>query len=537
MTSPGWPLAERSMLRAGVAAGLVAFYLLTAPHNHSTALDSYGFAYWISEYSVTEVPELRLFLWIVAMQGVYSAASWLAADPDPFALFAVVNAIQTAAATVLLERLLASRFALSASAAWLTALGFSVSYGVWRYATELEIYASAALISVALLHATFSIERESRPAPSMKLIGLAFCGGLATLCYQPLGIVAGLAMPIYLIARLPLVQVAWYFAVCGVVVALGLALAFVLASADPDALTVQSVLDTDGKPLLIPTVGDIAQAAVAFLQNFLSINWSFAFEPTRAIFEQYAGRSYRVFLFPAQFAGPGYLLFLLTLPAAGALVVAALAISRRSPERRPPSAAEIAVLAWLAGHAAMVLLIDPGGLEAWIPSLVPVFIVFGLRVAEPLAAQGHAPLGVALVAVFLLHNWFAGIGIFRSPDHNYNDERADPIIAVTGTDDLLVVGSDWAFDRFLSYEADAANILVSAVGAEATRALIERTFARGGRVFLFDDVIVPEGNRVRNPAGVQADLEEIAARYSDGARRIPLGEAGHAFEIYPEDGS
>lgn len=520
--------------RLTVFAGLVVFYLLTTPENHSTALDSYGFALWIRDEPITAVPELRDFLWVLAMQVVYAAASWIVPSPDPFVLIGTINAFETALAVVILERLFSRRFGLGSAAAWTGALGFSVSYGVWRYAGEVEIYASAALISVSLLYAAFSLENRDKESSLAWLTCLAVAGGGATLWYQPLGIVAGLAIPTYLMSRLGVARVIFYYAVCGAVVLGGLFIANVISGVNPDAIGVQSIFDTDGKPMVAPSAADLAQSLVAFLHNLLSINWSFAFEPTRMIYEAHAERWYALHLYPAQFAPRSYLVFLLTIPAAGALTALAWVLARRSKRNRPLGATEAAVLVWLAGQAVIVLTIDPAGLEPWIPSVLPVFILVGVRLLEPLVVQGYERVGIALVAVFLVHNWFAGLGVQYSAEHNYRDVRADPILPTIGAEDLLVVGNDWAFKRYLDYRTETPSIEVRRVGGETAQNMIEETLWRGGKVVLFDDIMVRPGDRAEFAPDFAAGLEEIERKYLGNARRIKLGGAGYAYEILPE---
>lgn len=520
-------------LRAAVFAALVIFYLLTAPQNHSTALDSYGFAYWITEKPITAVPELRDFLWVASMQAVYAAASWVVPRPDPFVLIGALGAIETALAVILLQTLFVRRFRLSGAAAWTGALGYSVCYGVWRFAGEVELYAAAALISVSLVYAAFSLENRQKPPSTAWLASLAIGGGLATLCYQPLGIVAGLAIPSYLIARLGLARVILYYAVCGAVVLAGLLLANAISGVDPGAMGVQSIFDTDGKPVVVPGATDLVRSLIALLHNLLSINWTFAFEPTRTIYETQAGGWYAVHLYPAQFAPRSYLVFLFTIPAAGALTIAAFLLTRQFSRRRSLHAMEISVLVWLAGQAAIVLTIDPVGLEPWVPSLLPIFILVGTRLLQPLSESGHAPVGIALAAIFLVHNWFAGLAVQYPAQHNYRDVRAAPILPVIGASDLLVVGSDWSFKRYLDYRTDTPSIELRKVGGEAAGTLIKETLARGGKVILFDDVMVPPGDRADLNPAFAAGLDEIARTHLGNARRINLNDAGYAFEISP----
>ena len=517
-----------------IVALLSVFYLLTAPQNHSTAVDSYGFAYWITEFPLSAVPELRLFLWIATMKVVFDLAASVLPTKDPFVILGVVNAIQTAVAVVLLQRLLSVRLGVSREASWITAAAFAVSYGIWRYSAELEVYASAALISLALLYGAFSLETGDGLRRASRLAALAIFGGLATLAYQPLGIVAGIAIPVYLSARVSLSRIILYFMVSGTVVILGLIFAHMLDGASSSG-GLGAIFDTDGKPLVVPNAFETGQAIVAFFQNIVSINWSFAFEPTRRIFEETAGRSYQLFLYPAEFAGPGYLIFFLTIPLAGALFAVAAFVGLRHPSKRSIAAPEGAIIVWLLGHMAMVLLIDPGGMEAWLPAIIPLYILLGLRLVEPISQAGKGWIGLSIIPVLLLHNWFAGLQIISSAEHNYNDVRAEPVLTLSKPGDLIVVYKSWAFDRYLSYTADVHNI--DAVNYDPLRVgeMIEGTLAGGGKVYLFDDVVLA----TMMSDGAETALDPLLARtigpFLDGARRIDLGPAGFAVVVSVTD--
>ena len=205
---------------ASVAAflGFALLYLLTAPANHALSWDAYWFAGVIATGQITEVPQPRLFLWIAAMQGLYSAAASVVADPDPFRLIGFANAVQAALAVTLLARLLARDFSIDHRSAWLSAGLLGSSYGFWRYATEIEVYATAALLCVVLLLAAFAVERGAPARLGRRVLALACLGGVATLVYQPIGLVAGVAVPFYLLTRLRLRHVAFYCAVSGAIV-------------------------------------------------------------------------------------------------------------------------------------------------------------------------------------------------------------------------------------------------------------------------------------------------------------------------------
>lgn len=507
-------------------AGLVAFYLLTAPQNHATAIDAYSYAHMIRDQSILAVPELRLFLWIACMQVLHAAVAWVVPNPDTFAVIGTVNAVEAALAVVLFERMLSRRLGLARPASCLTAAMFAFSYGTWRFAAEVEVYSAAALISVALVDRALALNEGTVRRPLGPLLGLAALGALATLCYQPLGIVAAAVIPTYLLARRPLAQIVAYYAVAGIVVVVGLGLATWLDHLHNGAAA-QFVLDTDGTPPTLPDAAGWAKTVVAFFADLVSVNWAFAFAPTRAFLEQNWMERFARELFSAENAGMGYLVFWVTLPAIAILLITAGVTLLRKGRASPIRAIEVAALVWLAAYVAMVGLLAPGGFEAWIPALPAFFILFGLRVVGPLADRGGTPVAIALLAVFMAHNWFAGIRVVASGEYNYYQRRAAPVIAATGPGDLIVVVGDWEFSRYLTYSAEARTILVQPPANPAARELLDRTLASGGKVILFDDSVTP-GQPI---PGHHA----LATEYLDGAGKIELGVEGQAYQLRPSE--
>ena len=291
------------------------------------------------------------------------------------------------------------------------------------------------------------------------------------------------------------------------------------------------MFDTDGKPLVIPNAFETAQAIVAFLQNIASMNWSFAFEPTRKIFEEYAGRQYEIFLYPGEFAAPSYLIFLFTLPVVAALFSAMAFIGLRRSSQRSLAAPEITIIVWFLGHMAMVLLIDPGGIEAWLPSVVPLYIILALRLVEPLSRAGKGWIGWSIVPVLLLHNWFAGIQIFSSAEYNYNEMKAEPVLNLSEPGDLIVIFDAFAFERYLSYTAEVRNIDAKNYDPQTVEDMIEDTLAQGNQVFVFDDLLQAAKIDDGQETSFDLRLARKIADLTDGAKRIDLGQAGFAVVV------
>jgi hypothetical protein len=286
---------------------------------------------------------------------------------------------------------------------------------------------------------------------------------------------------------------------------------------------VAGMLDTDGKLPVLPPLTDLGLAAVAFGQNILSFNWAFIFEPTRQVIEDRFRDQFIQELVASDQGYTGQSLFLLTLPAAAAILIAALVVLLRRPRQPAVSAAEAGLLVWLAIHAAMALLLQPSGFETWLPALVPFMLLAGIRIVGPLAASGWRLLPILALATMLVHNWFAGVGFLALADRDYNVARGGPVLSLAGPGDLLVVDSNWAFERYLNYSGDGATYLISRSGIENLDEAAKAALDAGARIFVFDDVL--------------AAHPDVIAAWSDTARpartaeRIDLGDLGYAVVV------
>jgi hypothetical protein len=171
----------------------------------------------------------------------------------------------------------------------------------------------------------------------------------------------------------------------------------------------------------------------------------------------------------------------------------------------------------------MALLLQPSGFETWLPALVPFMLLAGIRIVGPMAASGWRLLPILALATMLVHNWFAGVGFLALADRDYNVARGGPVLSLAGPGDLLVVDSNWAFERYLNYSGDGATYLISRSGIENLDEAAKAALGAGARIFVFDDVL--------------AAHPDVIAAWSDTARpartaeRIDLGDLGYAVVV------
>lgn len=517
-----------------------ALYLATWPVNHAISIDPYFYARMITVEPMSAVPHPRLMLWILAMQALYRGAATIMPGIDPFTIIGAVNALVTALAVALMARVLRTGLGLPPATALLGAVLFGLSYGVWRYATEIEVYALAMCAGLGLVHLALANDRAAEGDARAPVLALAVAGGLLGLFYQPLAILAMLAVPGLLLWRGRLRALVVYCVIAGLLTVGGFALGAVLGNHDRATATVDFVLQTRELQPTLPGFRTIVAALYGFGSDILSTGWMLAHEALRAAFLRLSpGELLDEEIFAASRAG--WLAFVpaLTLPVAavalGGLVVRA---ARRGGGRLPvgprgQGGPAVLILLWFLAHAAMMTILSPSGFEGWLLAAVPFWMIVARWLLAPALAAGGVVWGWALVAAFLLHNGLAGVAIQYGPSGDYFRTRTDAVLAETGPGDLIVIATNWNLHQYLRYRATAETLRADEVGAEATRAAIMEARGRGARVVMLDDMEHPPA-ALRFEAPETADaLAALAAEVLPGARRFATGDVGWAYELAP----
>lgn len=522
------------IVRIAAFLALTLAYLMTAPANHAISVDPYFFARMITEEPLDGVPHPRLMLWVLAMQALHRTAAAVVPDPDLFAIAALVNAALTALAVLLVARILRRDFALDPVAAGLTAALFGASYGIWRYATELEVYAAAVLVSLALVHLAFGLERAPPGSAPRRVAQLGAAAGLAVLVYQPIGLLSGAAIPFYLLLSgrrrlLPL-----YGAIAGAIILAGFGIGDLLGNRAGRAAAVDFVLQTHELHPGWPTPMTAVAVLYALGSDILSANWILAFAPI----EHLAARAAPDLIldegvYAATRAGWLPWVGLATLPAAAVFFLAMVRAAWRQPLRGGLGARGMTLALWLVLHAAMMTALSPGGSEGWLLALVPLGLLAGLGLVAPAVVAGRGATVAALAAVVVLHNGLAGIGILFHASGDYYLARGTGIVGRAGRGDLILFATNWNLQQYLAYATPARILRIDESGVAEARRAIEATRAEGGSIFVLDDVATPPATLLRDRPDLVPELAALARDHLATARRFATGDAGWAYEIAP----
>lgn len=473
---------------------LATIYGLTTPGNRAEADDAFGFAYNVEHKSLrgllgSEHSGHLLFLPIArALLALSHAVGFPAGSYD---LIRFTNCLLAALSVFLLRSLLQRRFDLSPFAATSGAAGLAVSYGFWRYACELEVYAAAILLILVLCHLGFS-QLTSR---WLTLLA-ALVAALAVLVHI-LGVVpAVVIVPLTLLLRRRVKEALIYGA--AMIMNLGcLGLAAYEYAATPQQGLAEYALSPD--PGARYSWSSVPQSVVALGENVANANFLFAYTSVADKLDQ---------AFPAQyldeerFAGAHADVIARTVPALTALLLFLLAATLMSSLRRraPPVHRRqtddiqrlLVVAVWIGMYWFFLVGRSPGAPEAWIPILPALWTAIAATVFQPASRSRETRiLTVALLATLLLHNFVGGYWMFRSKSSDLNAARTSWLLHRARAEDVILTADGPVFFRYLRYNSRAQVIDLEGLSPAEMMKAYDAATHPPGHVFATEGVFNP----------------------------------------------
>ncbi len=486
---------------ATLFVGFVLLYILAMPANHTESVDRNAYAMWAEKLPLSHLIDTRSILFTVLNRSLFVTAQALNAGLPATSLISTYSVLAGAGACVLLARLLNLHLSVPPFPAVLGGMLLGLSYGVWRYAMEVEVYvASIFLVLVAL---SFLLSRLAEtPMRAARFVLPGIVSGLVVMFYQPNVFPLFLAIPALFSARDRFASFISYGIAGTLTVTFGYILAFAFSRSEP--LSVDTLLafvgsrnaEFNADPLNLNT---LAKLVLSISHTLLSSNWVFGvdrlteafqarFPATETELKVQAAVHFRPWLY-APFA-----LIPLLAGVAGRLVIYARGRSQRTDWRLIST-----FLAWFLIYALVAGRLDPGVSEVWIP-IVPIFVVLGtVFVLAPAVRNGAGKTAIGFVACVGVWNWFGGIGMLKNP---IGDFFAHQIVWLqdnaTEKDLIVLTDSTWKFRTYLLHVLPT-DVLAIAPGCRTGIAAEQQVLnnarkeiaANGGRVFVFQTFIEP----------------------------------------------
>lgn len=509
---------------------LATIYGLTSPGNRSEADDAFWFAHDVEHKSLRGLlgsghSSHLLFLPIARALFVISQAAGF--NVRSYDLIRFTNCLLAALSVVLLRTVLQRRFDLSPFAAITGAAGLAVSYGFWRYASEMEVYAPAVLLILVLCHLGFS------QLASHWLTSLAGLVAALAVLVHILGIIPAIVIvPLTLLLRRRIKAVLIYGAVLSVTLG-GVYLAAYEYTATPRQDLAAYTFSPDpgaryswsGAALSIVTVG----------QDVASVNFLFGYAKVADMLDRTFPRQ---FLDEERYAGARASTLVKVVPPIAVCLLALLAAAlirvmrRHSPPVHRRQAEDfhrlLVVAIWVGVYWLFLVGRSSGAPEAWIPILPALWILIAALVFESASrSRVQRLLAVAFLATLVVHNSLGGYWPLHSRSSDFNAVRASWLVHHARAEDVILVADGPIFSLYLSYYARAQVIdLEELSAAEIAKRYLAAT-RPPGRVFVTEGVLNPP--RALRLSGKAREIDRFAKKVRPDVVRV--GGAG-TWNVY-----
>ena len=525
------PVLEQALNRLGrrVAEGhgptwilsyllLAAFYLLTATSNYAETDDVFAFAYRAEHLPLNDISDPRLMLYHMLMRCLYLGLSFVFPDIPSLPIMRGVALLSAPLIILLLARLLVTQFSLRGSSAVLTVALLAVSYGFWRYAVEADVYIPATL----LIMTTLNLLLTSGPKWTDRRLACAtVIAAVTVLFYQPAVLAVFLSFPLLLLQRRRAPQLIMYCTAGGALVLAGYIAAFFYSQEAPlTAYSLTQFLAQRSQEFMVPPlslavfVKSVIKSGMALAHDLLSANWLFGIDAVAQLIQRlFPNNVIEEEIFAARSAGWMPWLSFFWVPA---LALVTMRLLWRAPAPATSRLWERPLqlcLWWLAINAAVIGRLNPAGIEAWLMVLVPLFVLLGVFLMDPLVGAGRTALLTLCLALYFGHNLSGGIAMMWDRDGDLDFVKGQWAIEEAGARDTIIVVDDAGLAEMLRYRSVAQVDLVRAVespgmaqsllsGEPPIRPVltfgrnfknqnvydhIQRSAAAGGSVFLFDE--------------------------------------------------
>ena len=537
---------------AAIFAALVLFYGLTLPGNTIEAIDGYDYALAAETIPLANSHDTRSILFHKINRVIYLTAAKVVPGVRAYTVLRWQSILVAAGALLLFARLMMVGFSLTATAAWTGAALLGASYGFWRYALEVEVYAPSTFLILATLNLIVDAENRD-PNGHYGLVPAGVFGGFAALYYQPIAIALFLAAPVLLLSRRTFWRFAAYGASATLVVLTGLCLAYTFRESAPLSIsTLLAFINDRGDEFPAPAVSlwSFGQGGLAVAHDLISTHWLYGFDSvTRWLEQRIPGRFYHFeeTIYAAQHAP--WLVQLAPLALAAFLVTAAMvgAAAWRGRSRIKHLRLFLFMIAWFILHGIFTIKLDPSTEEAWIIAITPLIALLTVGVIAPACAAGGQRYTFAAAALLLILNYAAGIGLYRDGANERRRIAMAYLEANAKPGDVLVSSSlendDWVHARYrlglgvISIDGDKARTWRVDPHANifgTADAMLRSVHERGGRIFALERAFSPGDRLAVREGEIAAKAAQIfAAQWRSRATVVATGPFGRTYQIVP----
>ena len=502
---------------------LEVFFITFFPANRTEVDDGYWYAAGIRDDAYLQLFNPRFFLFLPLVKLLYQGVTSLGLNIDAYNFMCIVTIVFSGMTLILLYDTLCNYLKFEKKNALPITLFVAVSYEYWRYSVEAEVYVmSMFFILWALrLFLKYKYVRDYR-----HVICLSILAAFTTLLYKPNFIPLFVVFPLLFLYYRKLIHLITYYGLSAIIIVGGFYLVFMQMDTDTGFLSY--LFGGTNQP-----VGNPAVSALVIASNIMSVLWIFSFQEARAfIIDGFPHKVIEEEIFLAQQVGNFRYLLLLVLAATIALFLWLLI--NTIVKRKTFSIVRFRILfvlfLWISLYGGFLMIMDPTSNEPWLMLQIPIIILLGAVLIEPL---GRKQRWLAYIFIFFIfiNNALGGMGLLMDKEYDYYHQKSKWLRENTTEKDYIITYGPISYIRYLSYITPAEVINLEEDQQDAIEILKEAGKLAEGKVYLSENIFDPPKAILYRS---KVDVAELYRIYKDQGYNSALvwEEKDEQFETY-----
>jgi len=462
-------------------AGTLLFLFLTFPENRSEADDAFWYAALVRDEPVNALYNPRFLLFLPLIKAIYI----LIPVADAYIFMCVVSMLFAAGILVLLRRILLAHTNLDRAVVWWIILLTLLSYEFWRYSFESEVYMIAIFLILLTLDRQLKIYQEG--LNGRRLVILILVSSFTVLVYKPAFLAVFIAFPLFFLFRKLYRALVLFYATSGVAIIGVYYLTYLLYTLGPENF-ISHLLGGVNNP-----TGSALMAPVVVISNFCATAWIFGVEELKSTVTRVFAHKVMMeeLLTASQVNGWSYFLIVLVL----LLVTLFLFLVINAIREIRRSGLEWTGFYWVMTalidiYGGFLLVMDPSSNEPWLILSIPIAIILGKLLIQPLGRRGSLIIPWTFVLILGVYNYIGGIGLLQNRNVDYNFLKADWLNNHTGSNDLVLSLGPMSFVRYIDYYSKASVYNYEEQFMKGN-VMIDTLHGHEGNIYLTNDMITP----------------------------------------------
>lgn len=502
---------------------LGVFFLTFFPDNRTEVDDGYWYAADIrdSEYTKLFNPRFMLFLPIVKLG--YQAVSALGLSIDAYNFMCIVSVGFSAMTLILLYDTLCSQLKFQGKNALLVTIFVAISYEYWRYSVEAEVYVMSMFFIILALRLFLKYKYVRKFGHVFMLCVLA---SFTTLLYKPNFIPLFMVFPLLFLYYRKISHLAIYYGLSAIIIVGSFYIVHIQIPSNGPFL--EYLFGGTNQP-----IGNPAASVLVIASNMMSVLWIFGFEEaTSFIINGFPHKVIEEEVFLAQQIGS--IKYFLLLVLAMAIVLFGWLVGNAVKERSTFSISRFRILLvlflWVLLYGGFLMVMDPTSNEPWLMLQIPIIILFGALLFEPLKRSQHWIIYSFLFLIFL-NNWLGGMYLLKDIRYDYYYQKSQWLISNATGKDYIISYGPVSFIRYMRYHTDAEVINLEEEQKTAINLLQNAGKLNGGKIYLSENIFHPPRAILYRS---QFDVGQLFDIYEDRGYRSELvwGREEEQFTTY-----